>query len=185
MTFLRYAVFSAVAVLALGAAGAMAVQRRLLNPFGRPARAIRDFTDPLIKPIERRLLRSGGNPQNAPWWLIGGAILGGILLITGIGWIAGQVHALVFAASRGGRSLLWLLVDWTFALLMVALIIRVIGSWLGIGRWTWWMRPFHALTEWFLAPLRQFLPAFGPFDISPLVAWFLLSLLRALVLNIL
>jgi YggT family protein len=182
---LRWVVLAAVATTVAAGAAAMAVQRRVLNPFGRPARAIRDATDPFLKPIERRLLRSGGNPQNAPWWLIGAAIVGGILTITLAQWLLAQVSAALHAAQYGGRGVLWLLVDWTFGLLILALIVRVIGSWLGATRWTTWMRPFHWLTEWFLRPLRQVIPPFGPFDLSPLVAWLILMLLRSQVLGIL
>ncbi len=185
MEGLRYLVLGAVGLTALAAAGAMAVQRRWLNPFGRPARAVRDLTDPMLKPIERRLLRGGGNPQNAPWWLMAVAIIGGILLLTVTQWLAAQIYALVSAAAHGGRSLLWLIVDWSFSLLMLALVVRVIGSWMGAGRYNRWMRPFYALTEWMLAPLRQVIPALGPFDVTPIVAWFLLILLRRAVLGIL
>jgi YggT family protein len=181
----RYAVFGVVALLALSAGAAMLVQRRAINPFGRPARAIRDLTDPLLKPIERRLLRGGGNPQNAPWWLVAVAIVGGIVMITTVEWLIHQGLAVVAAAAHGGRGLAWLLVDWTFRLLLLALIVRVIASWFGVSRYARWMRPFRALTEWILAPLRQALPPFGPFDVSPLVAFLLLSLLRSVVLDIL
>ncbi len=91
--------------------------------------------------------------------------------------------ALAAPATGGARPILALLIDWTFSLLMLALIVRVIGSWIGATRYTRWMRPFVALTEWFLGPLRSVLPAFGPFDFSPLVAWFLLSLLRSFILR--
>ena len=39
------------------------------------------------------------------------------------------------------------------------------------------MKPFYAATEWMLAPLRRVIPAFGPLDLTPLVAWFGLGLL--------
>ena len=84
---LRWSVFGLVAVAALMALLCALVQRRLLNPFGRPARLIRDLTDPVIRPIERRVLRAGGNPQSAPWWLLGAAIVGGILVITLTEWL--------------------------------------------------------------------------------------------------
>ena len=183
LLLLRYAVFGAASLAVLGALGAMAVQRRTLNPFSRTARLIRRLTDPLVRPFERRLLRGGGNPQNAPWWLVASAVFGGILVITAVEWIVRQVFMLLGAATGGARPILALLIDWTFSLLMLALIVRVIGSWIGATRYTRWMRPFVALTEWFLGPLRSVLPAFGPFDFSPLVAWFLLSLLRSFILR--
>ena len=185
LLLVRYAVFGLVALAALAALAAMAVQHRTLNPFGRPARAIRDLTNPLLKPIERRILRAGGNPQNAPWWLVGAAILFGILAVTAADWLASEGRAVAAAAAGGGRPLAWLLVDWSFNLLMLALLVRVLGSWIGVGPYNRWMRPFYVLTEWFLAPLRRVLPTFGPLDFSPLVAWFLLSLVRPAVLNLL
>ena len=180
----RYAVFALVALAALAALAAMLVQRRVLNPFGRPARALRDLTDPLLKPIERRVLRAGGNPQSAPWWLVGGAIALGIVTISAAEWIAGEVTTVANAASGGARSIAWLLADWSFNILLFALIVRVLGSWFGIGPYNKWMRPFHLLTEWFLAPLRRLLPQVGPLDISPMVAWLILTLLRNKILSL-
>lgn len=183
MTVVRYAVFGLVALVALAAFAAMAIQRRALNPFGRPARTIRDLTDPVIKPIERALLRRGGNPQNAPWWLLGVAIVAGILVISAINWLYGAFLAFRFAAHGGTRPVLSLVVSLGIGLLMLALMVRVIGSWLGQGRYTAWMKPFWFLTEWMLAPLRRVLPPMGPFDISPIVAWFILSLVRRFAIN--
>ncbi len=176
--------FGAVATLTAGALAALAVQRRLLNPFGRPARTIRDVTDPLIKPIERRLLRGGGNPQNAPWWLVGLALIGGIVTVSLAEWLAGEVGRAANALRGGGLNVVALLVDWGTGLLMIALLVRVLGSWLGAGRFTPWMRPFHVLTEWLLAPLRRIIPPFGPLDVTPIVAWFLLSLLRPMLIRL-
>ena len=180
----RYVVFALVALAALAALAAMMVQRRVLNPFGRIARALRDLTDPLMKPIERRVLRAGGNPQSAPWWLMGGALALGIVVVAAADWAAGEVEIIANAASGGARSIAWLLADWAFTLLMFALIVRVLGSWFGIGPYNKWMRPFHLLTEWFLAPLRRLLPQVGMIDFSPIVAWFLLSLLKRAILNL-
>lgn len=179
----RYAVFGAVGVTSLGALAAMAVQRRTLNPFGRPARLIRRATDPMLKPIERRMLRSGQNPQQAPWWLLGIAILSGILVVSVAEWIVGEL-AVARVAAQGG-AVPQLIVDWAFRLLQLALLVRVIGSWIGATRYTPWMKPFYAMTEWMLGPLRRILPPFGPLDLSPLVAWFLLGLIRPLVLRLL
>ena len=181
----RYAVFAGVAVTALGALGAMAVQRRKLNPFGRTARLVRRLTDPALKPIERRILRSGGNPQSAPWLLLAAGVLGGIVLITGTEWLAQQGRLIAAASQGGARSMVYVLVSWTFRILYIALIVRVIGSWLGRDRFTPWMKPVYAMTEWFLGPLRRVLPSVGPFDISPIVAIFLMQIAQNLVLGML
>jgi YggT family protein len=184
LLLVRYTVFGLVVIAGLAALAAMMVQRRVLNPFGRTARTLRDLTDPFLKPIERRVLRAGGNPQSAPLWLVGGALLAGILAVTAADWIAGEMQQMMAAVEGGARSIAWLVADWAFNILMLALIVRVIGSWVGIGQYNKWMRPFYLMTEWLLAPLRRILPPMGMMDFSPLVAWFLLSLLRSAVLRL-
>ena len=183
LVLLRYVVLAIAGVAALGAFGAMAVQSRTLKPFGWTARTIRRLTDPLLTPIERRILRAGGNPQSAPWWLIGIAVVGGIVVISVVEWLVAQAFTVAAAASFGTSSLLRLLVDWAFNIVMIALVIRIVGSWLGATPFTRWMRPFVVLTEWMLAPLRRVVPPFGMFDLTPLVAWILLQLARGYVLR--
>jgi uncharacterized protein YggT (Ycf19 family) len=46
-------------------------------------------------------------------------------------------------------------------------------------------RPAWLLTDWLVEPIRRRLPPFGPLDLSPLVAYFALVLLRALVFSLL
>jgi len=179
----RYVVLAVVGLAVAGAAAAMAVQRRLVNPFGAPARAVRRLTDPMLVPIEGRLRRAGHNPQSAPWWLIGIALMAGILAISTAEWLLAIAMSVRAAQGQGSRLLLALAVDLAFNALKIALIVRVVGSWFGATRWTPWMRPFHAATEWMLAPLRRVLPAMGPLDISPLVAWFALELVRTWVVG--
>ena len=183
MALLRYAVFAAAGAVVLGAFAAMALQARTINPFGRAARLIRAATDPLLLPIERRILRSGGNPQSAPWWLLAIGIVGGIALVSEVEWTAGQAQSLAAAASLGPRYAVRLAVYWGFNLVILALVVRVIGSWVGASRFTGWMRPFVFLTEWLLVPLRRVVPPFGMFDFTPLVAWFLLQIARDYVLR--
>lgn len=172
------------AVLAAAAAlAADAVHKRRIDPFGRAARTIRRLTDPLLVPIERRLLRARLNPQHAPWWLVGVTVFAGILALTLVEWVAIQVLTARAAAVHGSRGVAALVLDWGFGLLALALIVRVIGSWLGASRYTPWMKPFVLATEWLLAPLRRVVPSFGMFDLTPLVAWFLVQVLRALILG--
>ena len=134
VALLRYVVLAAAAAVVFGAFAAMAVQARTINPFGRAARAIRAATDPLLLPIERRILRSGGNPQSAPWWLVGIGIVGGITLVTAVQWTASQAQSLAVAASFGPRYAFQLAVYWAFNLVILALVVRIIGSWIGASR---------------------------------------------------
>jgi len=180
---LRLAVLLAAALATVAALAAEAVRNRRISPFGRTARAIRRLTDPLLVPIERRLLRTRMNPLHAPWWLVGMTLFGGILLLTLVEWVAIQAYTATQAAAHGSRGVLALALDWGFGLLGLALIVRVIGSWLGATRYTPWMKPFVLATEWLLAPLRRVVPSFGMFDVTPLVAWLLVQVVRTLVLR--
>jgi YggT family protein len=177
----RYAVLAVAGVLALAGFAAMAVQRRTISPFSGTARAIRRATDPLLKPLERRLIRTGRNPQSAPTWLVGIALVAGILVITLAEWLVGQVLMFQAAGRVGGGTVVALIVEWAFRILIWALIVRVIGSWVGATRYTPLMRPFYWLTDWMIEPLRRVVPPFGPIDVTPLVAWLLLVVLRSVV----
>jgi YggT family protein len=47
------------------------------------------------------------------------------------------------------------------------------------------MRPAYVLTDWMVEPLRRVVPPIGMFDLTPLVAWFLILLLRGFLLGLL
>ena len=68
-------------------------------------------------------------------------------------------------------------------MLQLALLVRVLSSWLGVGQYSPWIRWTYGLTDWMLRPLRRVLPPMGMFDVSPIVAWFGLSLLEWLVMK--
>jgi YggT family protein len=160
-----------------------AVRTRRLNPFSRVARFFRGTVDPVIAPVERRVLRAGGNPVHAPWWALAAVVLLGIVLLSLIQFLAGQMRA-VFGATQGGvRGILLLLVGWAFALLQLAIIVRVVASWVGGSPFSPWWRWAFTISEPLLRPLRRIIPSLGPIDITPIVAWFALSLLRPLVMR--
>ena len=160
-----------------------AVRSNRLQPFGAWPRFVRGWSDPMLLPIERRLARAGGNPQSAPTWLVGLAVLGGLALISLVRWLLGFILGMLSLARNPSGILLPTLVSYTFSLLIGALMIRVIGSWFGIGPHTRGMRIIYVLTDWLVEPLQRVLPTMGPFDLSPLVAYFVLSFTRTLVLR--
>ena len=176
-----------VAALVLGAIIALthsAVRARRLDPFGAWPRFVRRVSDPIIQPLERRVTRMGGNPQDAPLWLLGIIVLGGLVLLTLVGWVARMALRLTYMADAGPGAWLAAALGLVFAVLRIALIVRVIGSWFGIGEHTRWMRPAYRLTDWMIRPLRRVLPTFGPLDLSPVVAYLLLSwLIEPLVMK--
>src|SRR5439155_3454 len=67
---LRYVVFAAFAASALVALASWLVRTRRISPFGALGRTLRSASDPLIRPVETRLVRAGGNPAHAGWWLV-------------------------------------------------------------------------------------------------------------------
>jgi YggT family protein len=162
-----------------------AVRSRRIDPFGSWPRFIRRLSEPIILPLERRIIRSGGNPQTAPLWLLGVVIGGGLLLLSLTQWLIGTAAAMVLIAHGGPRAWLRVAVSAVFTLLMTAILIRVIGSWLGMGPYRPWMRPFYVLTDWLIDPIRRILPPMGMFDFSPMVAWLALYLVRGVVLGML
>jgi YggT family protein len=157
-----------------------AVRTRRLNPFGPIARVFRRFIDPLLLPVERRVVRSGGQPSSAPWWTLVFVVVGGLVLIGLLNFIGGLILQAMFG-MRSGTSAALVFVSWTFALLRLALLVRVVSSWFQISPWSRWIRWSYVLTEWMLAPLRRVLPAFGPLDLSPLIAYFALGLLQSVL----
>jgi YggT family protein len=182
---IRTLVIAALVYASIVALTGWAVRSRRLNPFGAWARFIRTVSDPVVQPLERRILRSGGNPQNAPLWLLGIVVAAGLILMSLTAWLIDAVVRLQWMAQSGPRMWLESLVGLLFTVLMAAILIRVIGSWFGIGPYRKWMRPFYILTNWLIDPIRRILPPFGMIDFSPMVAWLVLYVVRGFVMGLL
>lgn len=180
---LRYALFGVAVVAAVVATIDWAVRARRLNPFGRTARFFRRTVDPWMVPIERRVVRAGGRPSSAPLWALGAVVVGGLVLIALLDFVIRQLGVAASAVSLGAGGLLVLLISWTFALLRIALIVRVVSSWVRVSPYSPWVRWSYGLTEWMLAPLRRAIPLLGGIDVTPIVAYFALALLEGLVVR--
>lgn len=174
----RVALLYAAVVLAAVCALDWAVRTRRISPFSRVARFFRARVDPLMLPVERVILRAGGTPSSAAWWTLVALVLFGVLLITLLQFVGGILAQVVFGINEPG-SIPLLLVSWAFSLLRLALLVRVISSWLPISPHSRWIRWSYLLTEWMLAPLRRIIPLVGMIDITPIVAWFALSLIQS------
>lgn len=178
MAVVRYAVFALAVVAAIIATLDWAVRTRRLPPFGAIARFCRRVIDPLMLPVEQRIVRRGGQPQNAPWYTLVFIIVGGLILFALLDFVGNVIAQIGWGMSSPGRFGI-LILSWAFLLLKVALIIRVVSTWIQISPYSRWIRWTYVLTDWFLEPLRRLLPRFGPVDISPLLAFFLLSLIQS------
>lgn len=185
LTVVRYAVFGLVALAALAALGSWLVRTRRVSPFSALGRALRSATDPIIRPVERRLVRMGGNPVHAGGWLIVVTAVVGVVLLSLLGWYLTTFQTVRLAAGSGPRATLALIVRLVYRILVFALFARMIASWFGIFRYSRWMRPAFILTDWIVVPIRRVVPPLGAFDVSPLVAWLALWVLQRILLSML
>src|SRR6266550_3705401 len=164
---LRYVVFAAFAASVLTALASWLVRTRRISPFGALGRTLRAASDPLIGPIEARLVRAGGNPVHAGWWLAVGVAVAGVVFITLWNLLVDTAYSVAAAYTEGPRGAM------------------VIAGWFGYFRYTRWIRPAYALTDWLVEPIRRVLPIAGGFDWSPLAAWLVLVVLKWVLLSIL
>jgi YggT family protein len=178
----RYVVFAAFAGSALVALAAWLVRTRRISPFGAPGRLLRAATDPLIRPVETRLVRAGGNPVHAGWWLAVGVAAAGVVLLAAWSWVAEVAYGIIAGFSAGPRYAMVVVVQLAYRILVAALVVRVLASWFGYHRYTRWLRPAYALTDWVVEPIRRVIPPFGALDWSPLAAWLVLYLLERFLL---
>jgi YggT family protein len=161
-----------------------AVRTRKISPFNAVARFCRSTVDPFISPIERRVVRAGGAPASAPLWALAAVVIGGILLLTLLDVIRLEVIRSIIASQEGAAGIFHLLVSWTFTILKLAIVVRVISSWLPMSPYSGWIRWSYALSEPILAPLRRILPNFGGLDLTPILAYFLLNIIESLLFRL-
>src|SRR6266536_5905459 len=127
-TVARYVVFAAFAASSLVALASWLVRTRRVSPFGAPGRLLRGASDPLIRPVERRLVRAGGNPVHAGWWLVVGVAAAGVVLLSLLNWLAGSLFGAGAAFAGGPRVALAFLIVLSYNVVFAALVVRVVGS---------------------------------------------------------
>jgi YggT family protein len=174
VSVLRVALFYIALVLAAVCLVDWAVRTRRVSPFSGIGRFFRKTVDPLMLPVERVVIRAGGKPSAAPWWALVTAVVGGLILLFLLDFLGGLLLQLGEGWSQP-RALPLILVSWVFKLLELALLVRVISSWLPISPYSRWVRWSYTLTDWLLAPLRRIIPPLGMVDITPLVAYLILA----------
>jgi len=160
------------------------VRTRRLNLFGATARFTRTRIDPFLAPIERRVVSAGGNPVSAPLWALVAVVIGGILIITLLDFIRGEMFGLSFAIQNGPRGIFRLIVSWAFDFLRIALLVRVVSSWLPVSPYSKWIHWSFVVSEPILRPLRQVIPTLGMIDITPIIAYFLIGFIQGAVLRL-
>ncbi len=184
MLTLRVLVFGVFAVAAVVAGTHWAVRHRYLTPFSPLSRLGRSIGEPFTSRLERRMLRVGGNPSNAPYLFFWVALLGGLGLLALAQWLIGTLFQLAASAQAGPIGLLYFVVNGAFSLLIAAIFIRVIASWFAVSPYSRPMRIVYGLTNWLIEPLRKVIPPIGMIDITPMIALVILWVLRGFVVGL-
>ena len=162
-----------------------AVRTRRVNVFGNLARFTRSKIDPVLAPIERRVVSAGGNPASAPLWALAAIVVGGILVISLLDFIRAELFGLIFAVESGPLGIFRLIVSWAFDFLRIAVLVRVVSSWLPISPYSRWIHWSYRVSEPILRPLRQIIPTLGMIDITPIIAYFLIGFIQRAVISLL
>ena len=181
---LKTVLLSLAIVLAIICVMDWAVRTRKISPFNAVARFFRSSVDPFIAPVERKVLRAGGTPASAPLWALVAVVIGGIIIISVLDFIRAEAVRAMYFSNQGSAGIFRLLVSWTFSILKIALLVRVVSSWLPVSPYSKWISWSFRLTEPILAPLRRIVPTLGAFDITPIVAYFLLGLIQSFLLRL-
>src|SRR5258708_5743795 len=185
MAALRYTILGLVVLAALVALGSWLIRTRRVSPFRSLGRVLRALTDPVMRPVERRVVRMGGNPIHAGGWLVVITAVLGIVFLSLAGWLVTTLQAAYASANGGPRATFALIVNLLYRILFAALLVRIIAAWFGMFRYNRWIRPAYVLTDWIVEPLRRIIPPVGGFDLSAIVAVIVLSIARQIVLRIL
>lgn len=160
-----------------------AVRTRRVNPFSRVARFFRGTVDPMMAPVERIVVRTGGVPSAAAWWTLVAYAVFGVLLISLLGFIQSLLFQAMLMTQAPMREAWRVPVHWVFGILELALLVRVLSSWLPISPYSKWIRWSYVLTEWMIRPLQRVIPRVAMFDISPIVAWLVLRLAESVIIS--
>lgn len=182
---LRFALVVIAGIFAIFCVIDWLVRTRRVNLFGPLARFSRSRIDPILEPIERKVVRAGGDPASAPLWALAAVVIGGILIISVLDFIRAEIMGLALATQTGPGGIFRLLVAWTFDFIRIAILVRVVSSWLPVSPYSKWIRWAYAVSEPILKPLRAVIPTVGPIDITPIIAYFLIGFIQTAVLRLL
>ena len=155
-----------------------------VQPFGRLAQIVREWTDPMIWPVAQSL-PAPNSLGIAPLFVILATLLAAFFLK----WVSNDVLLALEGVVRALLNLAFLqVIGWLFygaiSVYIVLILARIIVSWIPFlrnGRLIWTL---YALTEPVMAPFRRLIPPLGMFDLSPILLILLLNFAKAAVLTV-
>lgn len=183
-TPLRYGLGVLLAVASALAVVSWMERTRRIGAFSPLARFARNTIDPMLARMDHFVARAGSRRTSTPWWALFALLVIGAMLIALVDFGRDVLASAYASTALGPRGVARMLMAWGFSLLQLAILVRVLTSWIG-GSYRWAGRTAFRMTEWLLRPLRTLFAPLGAIDFSPLIAWVLVSLVRAAVLGVL
>lgn len=89
----------------------------------------------------------------------------------------------MFLGVPDGHGIIYGIILYGIGILILALFIRWIASWLRFDERYAFIRFLARITDPFIVPLRRFVPRVGIFDVSFILAFFLLIALQTLLIQ--
>ena len=153
-----------------------------LNPFGWMSRSIRRLTDGILMPVRGGLRNFGADPKYAPLVAILLVILLGFFFLQLVGTIFTTIAGMIESTQRGAMvTALGFILYGLLSIYILLVFMRIVFSWGMVSYTNRIMRFLVDVTEPLLGPLRRVIPPVGRFDISPIVAFFILWLFQAAI----
>lgn len=181
VTVVRDIVAGAFFLSAALATGNWLVRTQKISPFSALGRFLKKSSDPVLAPVETRVVRYGGLPSQAGWWLVVGTAVAGLLLIWLAKGVVGVLYDLRYAAEGGVFGIASYLLNGVIDILVIALVVRFFGGLLGAFQFNRWTRWAYVLTDWMIQPIAKVLPTYANVDWSPLAAFILLMIIKAIL----
>jgi YggT family protein len=155
-----------------------------LNPFAWSSLTIRRLTDPFITPVRRALVRFGIDPKYSPLVVILIVILLGYFVLQLVQTLATTLAGLFSSIQTGAvGSALGFILYGLISIYIILIFMRGIFSLAMVSYSNRVMKFLVKATEPMLEPLRRMLPPVGAMDISFIVAFLILWLIRQAVVG--
>lgn len=180
--FISWAIQAAIVAIILLMILRMIADARDLNPFGWTSITLRRLTDGFVVPVRGALRQVGVDPKFAPLVVILVAILLAFFLVQLVTTIAMTIEGVITSAVSGAVvSVLGFILYGLISIYILLIFMRIVFSWGMVSYGNRIMRFLVDTTEPLLGPLRRLIPPLGRFDISPIVAFFILWLFQAAI----
>jgi YggT family protein len=150
-----------------------------VNPFGRISLGVRRVTDPLVSPVRRGLINFGADPKYAPLIVILLVILVGYFALSLVSAVLGTIAGVLLAVASGAPvALVGHILYGLLTIYSLLILVRIVFSWGMVSYANPLMRFLVTATDPLLVPLRRMIPPLGMFDISPIIAFFIIFLFQ-------